>query len=141
MSEEDGSIHVRLVTPDQVLVDDTVDSVEICGASGYIRILYGHTPLLSELGVGHVRLYQSGRQDRDYFVTWGFCEVLPDRVTIMADGAYPPDKVDETEAERDLERGRRMWAEAGDSVERYKQANAVIHEAEARLDTAHGSKY
>lgn len=138
---EEGRIRVRLVTPDRVLVDDIVDSVEICGASGYIEVLYGHTPLLSELGVGHVRLRKGSSEDQDYFVTWGFCEVLPDRVTIMASGAYLPETISEADAERELELGRRMWAEAGDSVERYDRANAVMREADARLDTSHGSKY
>lgn len=141
MPDAANRIHARLVTPDRVLVDDRVDSLEVCGASGYFEVLPGHTPLLSELGVGHVRLHKDAGEDHDYFVTWGFCEVLPDRVTIMAAGASSPSEIDEAEAERELERGRRMWADAGESVERYERANAVMREAGAKLDTAHGSKY
>lgn len=141
MPEAANRIHARLVTPDRILIDDMVDSLEVCGASGYFEVLYGHTPLLSELGVGHVKLHKNPGEDQDYFVTWGFCEVLPDRATIMAAGAYLPGEIDEAEAERELERGRKMWAEAGESVERYERANAVMREAAAKLDTAQGSKY
>ena len=140
---ESNQIRVRLVTPDKVLVDEPADAVEICSRSGYMEVLYGHAPLLAELGVGHVRLHGGARSgDKDYFVVaWGFCEVLPDRVTILSASASKPEELDTGEAERELERGRKMWSEAGEDADKYSQANEVIHEAEAKLATVNGSKF
>ncbi len=142
MAESD-QIRVRLVTPETVLVDELADAVELPSTSGYLEVLYGHAPLLAELGVGHVRLHGGARSgDQDFFVVaWGFCEVLPDRVTILAASASKPEELDTGEAERELERGRKMWNEAGEDAEKYSQANEVIHEAEAKLASLHGSKF
>ena len=142
MADVGNQIQVRLVTPDRVLVDQMADAVEIPSRSGYMEVLYGHAPLLAELGVGHVRLHGGQGGDQDLFVVaWGFCEVLPDRVTILASTATPPEALDTQEAERELESGHKMWNEAGDDPEKYERANEVIHEAEAKLATVHGSKY
>ena len=142
MAETGNQIRVRLVTPDRVVVDQMADAVEICSRSGYMEVLYGHAPLLAELGVGHVRLHGGQSGDQDFFVVaWGFCEVLPNRVTILAATSMLPDELDTQEAERELERGRKMWSEAGEDPEKYEQANEVIHEAEAKLATVHGSKF
>lgn len=142
MAETGNQIRVRLVTPDRVMVDQMADAVEICSRSGYMEVLYGHAPLLAELGVGHVRLHGAQSGDQDFFVVaWGFCEVLPNRVTILAATALLPDALDVQEAEGELERGHKMWGEAGEDPEKYEQANEVIHEAEAKLATVHGSKF
>ena len=140
---ENNQIRVRLVTPDRVLVDEMADAVELPSKSGYLEVLYGHAPLLAELGVGHVRLHGGAVSgDQDFFVVaWGFCEVLPDRVTILAASASHPEELDTGEAERELERGRKMWSEAGEDADKYSQANEVIHEAEAKLASLHGSKF
>ena len=142
MAETGGQIRVRLVTPDRVLVDEMADAVEIPSRSGYMEVLYGHAPLLAELGVGHVRLHGAQSGSRDFFtVAWGFCEVLPDRVTILAASATMPSELDTQEAEQELERGRKMWNEAGEDPGKYEHANEVIREAEAKLATVHGSKF
>jgi F-type H+-transporting ATPase subunit epsilon len=143
MAETANQLRVRLVTPEQILIDEMADAVEIPSRSGYIEALYGHAPLLAELGVGHVRLHgsQSG-DDKDLFVVaWGFCEILPDRVTILAASAAKPDMLDRASAERELEAGKKMWSEAGEDAAKYEEANEVIYEAEARLATIQGSRY
>ena len=78
----ENQLHVRLVTPDRVLIDEAADAVELPSKSGYMEVLFGHAPLLAELGVGEVRLHGGQGGDQVYFVVWGFVEVLPDRVTI-----------------------------------------------------------
>jgi len=75
--------------------------------------------------------------DQNYFVVWGFVEVLPDRVTILAQNAIKPEEIDTGEAQRQLESGEKMWNEAGEDPEKYKEANEVIHEAEVKLASAH----
>jgi F-type H+-transporting ATPase subunit epsilon len=71
-----------------------------------------------------------------YNVSWGFVEVLPDRVTILASDALKPEEIDVPRAEQQLDRGHKEWNEAGDSEEAYDNALRVIAEAEAKLATA-----
>jgi F-type H+-transporting ATPase subunit epsilon len=71
-----------------------------------------------------------------YNVNWGFVEVLPDRVTILASDALKPEEIDVERAREPLDRGHKMWNEAGDSEEAYDEAIRVISEAEAKLATA-----
>lgn len=142
MAETGSQLRVRLVTPDRVLIDEPADAVEIPSRSGYLEVLYGHAPLLAELGPGHVRLHGGQSSERDFFVVgWGFCEVLPDCVTILAASATTSDQLDSAEAERELEQGRTMWNEAGEDPKKYEKANQLIHEAEAKLASLQGSKF
>lgn len=129
----DNQLHVRLVTPDRVLFDELADAVELPSKSGYMEVLFGHAPLLAELGVGEVRLHGGQAGDHVYFVVWGFVEVLPDRVTILAQNAIKPEGIDTGAAQRQLQDGQKLWNEAGEDAGKYEQANQVIHEAEAKL--------
>ena len=137
MAESGNQLQVRLVTPDRILVDETADAVELPSKSGYMEALYGHAPLLAELGVGEVRLHGGSAGDQTYFVVWGFVEVLPDRVTILAQNAIKQEEIDTGEAQRQLESGEKMWNEAGEDPDKYKEANEVIHEAQVKLASAH----
>jgi F-type H+-transporting ATPase subunit epsilon len=128
-----GQLAVRLVTPDRILIDTTADAVELPSASGYLEALYGAAPLLAELGAGEVRLHGGNSGDKKFFVAWGFVEVLPERVTILAETAMPPNEIDRAAAEADLQQGQKLWNEAGDDGAKYDEANAVTREAEARI--------
>ncbi len=97
---------MRLVTPDRVLLDATADAVELPSASGYLEALYGAAPLLAELGAGEVRLHGGTSGDQKFFVAWGFVEVLPERVTILAEKAMRPEEIDRGNAEQELKRGQ-----------------------------------
>ncbi|HTV06114.1 MAG TPA: ATP synthase F1 subunit epsilon [Acidobacteriaceae bacterium] len=130
---------VRLVTPDRILVDQTADSVEVPSRSGYFEVLYGHAPLLAELAPGEVRLYAGVRHESQRFsVARGFVEVLPERVTILAESAMKPEEIDAAAARKELDHGQKLWSEAGDNAEKYLLANEIIREAESRLDSTKG---
>jgi F-type H+-transporting ATPase subunit epsilon len=131
----EGQIKVRLVTPERILVDQMAEAVEIPGKSGYFEVLYGHAPLLSAVGAGEVRLHGGEAGEQRYSVARGFVEVLPQRVTILAETAQKPEEIDTGAAEQQLRRGEQMWNEAGEDPEKYAQANEVIAEAQARLDS------
>jgi F-type H+-transporting ATPase subunit epsilon len=133
-----GLLAVRLVTPDRLLLDATAEAVELPSASGYLEALYGAAPLLAELGAGEVRLHGGTSGDQKFFVAWGFVEVLPERVTILAETALRPDEIDQGEATQQLETGEKMWQEAGDDAANYDYANATIREAEEKLASAKG---
>jgi F-type H+-transporting ATPase subunit epsilon len=136
-SLQDGKLAVRLVTPDRVLLDATADAVELPSASGYLEALYGGAPLLAELGAGEVRLHGSAGEQK-FFVAWGFVEVLPERVTILAETAMHPEEIDREDAEADLKRGQELWAKAGDDGAKYDEANEITRKAEAELASAEG---
>src|SRR3981189_2702221 len=118
-----GLLAVRLVTPDRVLLDATATAVELPSMSGYLEALYGAAPLLAELGAGEVRLHGGTSGDQKFFVAWGFDEVLPERVTILAETALHPDEIDRAEAQQELQEGQKLWQEAGDDGEKNEEAN------------------
>ena len=132
-------LQVRLVTPDRELVDTAADAVELPGRTGYLEVLYGAAPLLTELGTGLVTIHGGVGSDSRYYVAWGFAEVLPNRVTILAESAEKPEDIDAGAAQRELERGQKLWDQAGDSAARYERANELMHDAQSRLDAKGGA--
>lgn len=136
MAESTNQLRVRLVTPERTLFEFLADSVDLPGKSGYLEPLYGHAPLLAELGAGDVVLHGGPGDGEVYNVSWGFVEVLPDRVTILANDALKPEEIDVPRAEQQLDRGLKEWREAGESEEAYDEALRVIAEAEAKIASA-----
>lgn len=133
---DNNVLRVRLVTPDRILVDQTADAVEVPSASGYIDVLYGHAPLLAELAPGEVRLHGGNHDGERFSVARGFVEVLPERVTILAESAMKPEEINTGEAQKELDHGHKLWNEAGEDPHKYEHANDIIREAESRLDSA-----
>jgi F-type H+-transporting ATPase subunit epsilon len=139
MAEDANQLRVRLVTPERTLFEHAASAVELPGKSGYMEVLYGAAPLMAELGAGDVTLHggpEGPESQSRYNVSWGFVEVLPDRVTILANDALKPEEIDVTRAHEQLDRGHKMWNEAGDSEDAYTEALRVIAEAEAKLASA-----
>jgi F-type H+-transporting ATPase subunit epsilon len=137
-NNQSGLLTVRLVTPDRVLVDTTAEAVELPSMSGYLEALYGHAPLLAELGAGEVRLHGGDSGDQKFFVAWGFVEVLPERVTILAETALHPNEIDVNVARQEIAEAENLWNEAGDDGEKYDEANAIRRQAEEKIASAEG---
>src|SRR6201996_3043106 len=133
-----GLLTVRLVSPDRLLLEATAEAVELPSAAGYLEALYGAAPLLAELGAGEVRLHGGSSHEEKFFVAWGFVEVLPERVTILAETALHPNEIKLDEARKELAEGEKMWAEAGDDQQKYDDANAVTRQAEEKIASAEG---
>ena len=133
------NLRVRLVTPERTLFESDASAVELPSKSGYMEVLYGHAPLVAELGAGDVTIH-GGADEPDsvtrYNVSWGFVEVLPNRVTILASDALKPEEIDIARAEQQLDRGLKLWKEAGESQDAYTEALRVISEAEAKMASA-----
>ncbi len=138
-------LRVRLVTPERTLFEADASAVELPSKNGYMEVLYGHAPLMAELGAGDVTIHgaaegaagtESAAGQTRYNVSWGFVEVLPNRVTILASDALKPEEIDVPRAEQQLDRGEKMWKEAGESEEAYDEALRVISEAEAKISSA-----
>jgi len=141
MADESNQLRVRLVTPERTLFEAAATAVELPSKSGYMEVLYGHAPLMAELGAGDVTIHpaaggESAEGPTRYNVNWGFVEVLPDRVTILASDALKPEEIDVPRAEQQRERGEKMWREAGESAAAYDEALRVISEADAKLASA-----
>ena len=138
MAESTNTLRVRLVTPERTLFDHAADSVLLPSKNGYMEVLYGHTPLLAELGAGDVTVH-TAEGDTRLNVSWGFVEVLGDRVTILANDALKPEDIDIPRAEKQLDRGLEDWKKAGESEEAFNEALRVISEAEAKIASAGGT--
>lgn len=93
-------LHLTIVTRDRKLIDVEVDEVVLPAVNGQMGVLPGHTPLLAMLGIGEL-MYRVGSAQRRLVLTWGFAEVLPDRVIVLAEGATPAEEIDRAQAERD----------------------------------------
>src|SRR5262249_30639064 len=105
------SIELQIVTPDRLLVKEQVDEVEIPGTEGYFGVLPGHTPMLAALAIGEM-WYRQGQVKTQLVVAHGFCEVLPDRVTILATVAEKAADIDAVRAEEAKKRAEARLAYA-----------------------------
>ena len=124
-------IHLEIVTPDKLLVREEVDEVEIPGSEGYFGVLPGHTPMLASLTVGEM-WYRQG-QERFYLgVAFGFAEVLPDRVTILAQMAERPEDIDVGRAEAAKKRAEARITQLKSDVD-YDRARAALMKSLMRL--------
>jgi F-type H+-transporting ATPase subunit epsilon len=103
------SIHLQIVSADRSLVNERVDEVEIPGADGYFGVWPGHTPLLALLGAGEL-WYRQGTEKHYMAVAFGFAEVQPDRVTILAEIAETPDEINVARAEAAKKRAEERLA-------------------------------
>ena len=95
-----------IVTRERKILEQEVDEVELPASDGEIGILPGHTPLLALLKIGQMR-YRTGNTVERLVISWGFAEVLPDRVIVLAERGFLPGEVDPAAAEqqrRDAER-------------------------------------
>jgi len=89
----DGTLLLRVVTPDRQVVREDVEEIQVPGREGYLGILPGHAPLLSELKPGEMS-YRQGKNVRRLAVSGGFLEVLPEQVTVLAESAERQEEID-----------------------------------------------
>lgn len=124
------SILLQIVTPDKLLVNEQVDEVEIPGSEGYFGVLPGHTPLLASLTVGEM-WYRKGQETTYLSLAFGFCEVLPDRVTILATLAERAEEIDVARAEEAKRRAEERLKQAKDID--YERARTALMKSLSRL--------
>ena len=111
MAETD-TIQLEVVTPERLVVNDTAEYIEIPGKTGYLGVLPGHAPLITELAVGEIS-YRNGNQTKRLAVAWGFAEVLQDKVTILAETAEKAEEIDTARAEAAKKRAEETLQKAG----------------------------
>ncbi|HWR36072.1 MAG TPA: F0F1 ATP synthase subunit epsilon [Clostridia bacterium] len=128
------TFELEIVTPDRLVVKDVAEEMQIPGANGYLGILPGHAPLITELAVGAITYRTAGTVTR-LCVAWGFAEVLPDKVTILAETAERAEEIDVARAQRAHDRAE-QWLKSNDPNVDYKRAEEAHMRAEARLHVA-----
>jgi F-type H+-transporting ATPase subunit epsilon len=127
------SLELQIVTPDRLLVQQQVDEVQVPGSEGYFGVLPGHTPMLASLAVGEL-WYRKGQEKTYLAIAFGFAEVLPDRVTILARLAERAEDIDIERADAARQRAEERIAQKGDVD--YERARAALLKSLTRLQVA-----
>jgi len=127
------TIQLEIVTPERLVVNEAVEYIEIPGKTGYLGVLPGHAPLISELAAGELS-YRTGNQTKRVAVAWGFAEVLQAKVTILAETAEKAEEIDTARAEAAKKKAEAELQKAG--PEGNAEAEAALQRAQARLDVA-----
>lgn len=128
------TIQLEIVTPDRLLVNEQVEEVQIPGKSGYLDALPEHAPLITELAPGELT-YKSGGSVTHLAVSWGFAEVLPDKVTILAQAAERPEEIDVARAQEAKDRAEQALQSPKPDTD-FDAALAALRRAEVRLQVA-----
>jgi F-type H+-transporting ATPase subunit epsilon len=128
------SLALEIVTPDRAIVSQQVDEVELPGSDGYFGVLPGHTPLLASLQVGEM-WYRVGQQKHYLAIAFGFAEVLPDRVTVLAQIAERAEDIDVSRAETAKQRAEQRVARPQADMD-FERARVALLKALTRLQVA-----
>jgi ATP synthase, F1 epsilon subunit (delta in mitochondria) len=128
------TFQLEIVTPTRLLVKEAAEEAQIPGLDGYLGILPGHAPLITELGVGSIT-YKSASGTHTLAVAWGFAEALPDKLTILAEAAERPQEIDTARAEKAKQRAEERL-KSGDPEVDYTRAGDALQRAESRLSIA-----
>ena len=128
------SLTLVIVTPDRQLVHEQVDEVELPGADGYFGVLPGHTPFLAALHVGEL-WYRKGQEKHYLAVAFGFAEVLPERVTVLAQIAEKAEEIVVTRAQDAKTRAEQHLARPHPEMD-YELARIALMKALIRIQVA-----
>jgi len=128
------SLALEIVTPDRAIVSQQVDEVELPGADGYFGVLPGHTPLLASLQVGEM-WYRTGQERQYLAIAFGFAEVLPDRVTVLAQIAERAQDIDVARAEAAKKRAEERVSQTPADMD-FERARVAMIKALTRLQVA-----
>jgi F-type H+-transporting ATPase subunit epsilon len=129
---------LEIVTPERSILHENVDEVEVPGADGYFGVLPGHTPLLASLQVGQL-WYRKGSDISYLSVAFGFAEVLPDRVTILAQIAERAEDIDIERAQAERQRAEAELARQPTDVD-LERARISMLKALTRLQVANRAR-
>jgi len=127
------TIQLEIVTPERLVVNEAVEYIEIPGQTGYLGVLPGHAPLITELAPGELS-YRTGSQTKRLAVAWGFAEVLQTKVTILAESAEKAEEIDTARAEAAKKKAEADLEKSG--LEGNEEAEKALQRAQARLDVA-----
>jgi F-type H+-transporting ATPase subunit epsilon len=137
------TFQLEIVTPEKKVVDAAATEAQIPGKNGYLGVLPGHAPLITELAVGEIT-FRTGvgasSEEQRLAVAWGFAEVLPHKVTILAETAERPSEINVERARKAKERAEQRLTSGDPSVDVERSLNA-LQKAETRLEVATGKSH
>jgi len=128
------TLELEIVTPDKLLVRERVEQVQIPGKSGELGVLPGHAPLITSLTIGEIS-YRQGVNTNYLAVAWGFAEVLPAKVTILADTAERAEEIDVKRAQEAKAKADEALRQAAPGLD-YSATMYAQRRAEVRLEVA-----
>ena len=130
------AIQLVIVTPEKQLLRDKVVDVQMPGENGYLGILPGHAPLMTELGIGELSYHDGGgKEPRHIAIVRGFAEVLPDRVTVLAETAERAEEIDLQRAKDALARAEKRLASNDPNID-WDRAGIALQRALIRIQVA-----
>ncbi len=127
-------VEFELVSPEKLLKSESVEMVVVPGAEGDLGVLPGHSPLIATVRPGVIDIHEGGNVKERIFVAGGFCEISPERCTVLAEEAMPVGDIDKAAAEKRLEEANTAWQNADDAVK--AKAEMERHVAEALVAAA-----
>ncbi|HWC18693.1 MAG TPA: F0F1 ATP synthase subunit epsilon [Terriglobales bacterium] len=127
------TLQIEIVTPERLLVSEQATEVQVPGTSGYLGILPGHAPLITELRSGELSYRRPDGNIERLALHWGFAEVLPDKITILAERAEKAAEIDIEVAKRQQEMGEEQLKDPNANKE---EALRLIQRAKTRLEVA-----
>jgi len=127
------TIQLVIVTPERQILKETVSELTMPGADGYLGVLPGHAPLITELGVGELTYRTTGGQTGLLAVIRGFAEVLPDRVSVLAETAEFAEDIDLQRAQAALKRAQERIARGGGNID-WDRATLALQRALVRIN-------
>ena len=136
----DKKIQLNITTPEQNIFSKEVSQVTIPTTEGEITVLVGHLPLVSVLRSGELRFIYKGKEE-SLAVSGGFLEVLPNKVTILADTAEIAEDIDLEKAEEAKKRAEKLLEEKRDDTEEFALIAAKLEKEFARVKVARKRKY
>lgn len=135
MAEDNKLFTVEIITPDRVFYRGEGDMIEFTSAAGDLGVYKNHIPLTTVLAPGVVKVHKSGEDDVVAAVHSGFAEILPDKVTLLAEIAEWPDEIDKGRAEAAMKRAEERLAHRTEAID-VKRAEFALRKALVRLDIA-----
>jgi F-type H+-transporting ATPase subunit epsilon len=128
------SFQLEIVTPEKLVVRDTAQEAQIPGANGYLGVLPGHAPLITELGAGEIN-YRAGGQLHRFSLAWGFAEILPDRVTVLAETVERANEINVERARQSLTKAEESLRSA-QTEEQVSSEIGKVRREQARIEVA-----
>ena len=133
MADLPTKINLTVVTRERKIVDVEVDEVILPGYDGEIGIQPGHTPLLAMLRIGQLR-YRVGTTVHRLVISWGFAEVLPDRVIVLAERGFLPEEIDRGAAEQERAAAEKELADLSSHDPEFAIVEARLEESIAMIN-------
>ena len=128
------TFELEIVTPERLVVKETVEEAQVPAKNGYIGVLAGHAPLITELAIGEIT-FKSGGTVTHLALAWGFAEILPTKTTILAESAERAEEIDVARAQDSKARAEKFLTSNDPSVDQ-ERALKALKRAEVRLQVA-----